>query len=704
MGVARFETHVQGLVSQECSVGGARFETQVRGLALQEELLAAMADAHVKQCTITHSAWEKAQAQVWNRMGELLVEMADVCLEWDNIIYSAAISACVKASKWSRVVALLAQLETNFVVRYTFTYHAAISACGTGGYAGGVQGLLAALAEARVRALGLLAELADVCTKQYNITYSAAMELGDAWSQAVELLALPWVRVEQSPPSFKVPFILMAGLRVKRHTVKYNAALSACEKAQFRSRQWELLAALAAGVRQRQQLLQRCEKGGLWQQQGHRRLQPCGHAQRTIIKYNAAVRACVKAGCCGCFSRSIRVVSHGVQQLQRQLRPFQQLQRTFLLRLLQQRSFQRRPRPFQQQPRRPWRRLQQQQLQQQQQQIAHGTGGELHRAEGLLASMAEAHAELGIITYSSAAVGDRLRAKELRARMGVAHLEHDNISYSAAISACEKACSWPRGLRLLAMMADGHGVQYILGSAGAQQRELQQHCAQGAYSSSWGIGAYCRGGGSCGGQQSTQCGGQRSGSGRCRGSGTVQRPACARWADYCGTSSFMVLGPAVARKAVLGRSAAITACNACVECGQWLEAMAVLSRGLPGAAPLHGVSWCRDSWAAWWVGSGGGHCRVQRGCCVSGALGAAAVLAAAALVAELLWASAALVCTCRAGAEGSHSATAHGRFAVASPLGPCARAGTHGAGAPPLECGAPPLHEGLCRAGARPMP
>ena len=78
VGVSRFETQVLGLESQACSVGGARFETQVRGLTLQEELLAAKADAHVKQCTSTHSAWEKAQAQVWNRMGELLVEMADV--------------------------------------------------------------------------------------------------------------------------------------------------------------------------------------------------------------------------------------------------------------------------------------------------------------------------------------------------------------------------------------------------------------------------------------------------------------------------------------------------------------------------------------------------------------------------------------------------------------------------------------------------
>ena len=66
-------------------------------------------------------------------------------------------------------------------------------------------------------------------------------------------------------------------------------------------------------------------------------------------------------------------------------------------------------------------------------------------------------------------------------------------------------------------------------------------------------------------------------------------------------------------------------------CGQWLRAVAVRSRGLPGATQRHGVSWCRGSWAAWRVGSGGGHGRVQRCSSVSGALGAVAVLAAAAL-------------------------------------------------------------------------
>ena len=55
------------------------------------------------------------------------------------------------------------------------------------------------------------------------------------------------------------------------------------------------------------------------------------------------------------------------------------------------------------------------------------------------------------------------------------------------------------------------------------------------------------------------------------------------------------------------------------------------------------------------------------------------------------------------GSSGLHWATAHGRFAEAFPKGPCARAGTHGAGMPPLECGAPLRCEGLYRAGARPM-
>ena len=69
----------------------------------------------------------------------------------------------------------------------------------------------------------------------------------------------------------------------------------------------------------------------------------------------------------------------------------------------------------------------------------------------------------------------------------------------------------------------------------------------------------------------------------------------------------------------------------------------------------------------------------------------------------LLPAYVAHVSTNREGSSGSHVATAHGRFAEAFPKGPCARAGTHGAGMPPLECGTPLRSEGLYRAGARPM-
>ena len=75
---------------------------------------------------------------------------------------------------------------------------------------------------------------------------------------------------------------------------------------------------------------------------------------------------------------------------------------------------------------------------------------------------------------------------------------------------------------------------------------------------------------------------KRSDGGRSRGSGTVQRPARASRADYCGTSSLLVLGPAVACMAVRGRSAAITACIACAVCGQWLTRGALWKRGHDG--------------------------------------------------------------------------------------------------------------------------
>ena len=58
----------------------------------------------------------------------------------------------------------------------------------------------------------------------------------------------------------------------------------------------------------------------------------------------------------------------------------------------------------------------------------------------------------------------------------------------------------------------------------------------------------------------------------------------------------------------------------------------------------------------------------------------------------------------REGSRGTHAATALGRIGEAILEGPSARASTHGAGVPPLVCGMLQLPEGMCRAGARPIP
>ena len=94
------------------------------------ELLAAMADARVGQCTITYSAALGAcnKDGRWFRAVKLLAVMAVGCMEWDTIC-NAASSACEKASQWLRDMELLGEMAFDRVEQDTISYSAAISAC-----------------------------------------------------------------------------------------------------------------------------------------------------------------------------------------------------------------------------------------------------------------------------------------------------------------------------------------------------------------------------------------------------------------------------------------------------------------------------------------------------------------------------------------------------------------------------------------------
>ena len=172
---------------------------------------------------------------------KLLDAMADGCLEWDNFICNATISACKKASKWLRAMELLADMAFGRGEQDTIMYIAAIN----DGAKGSVW----------FPVMDLLIKMAGGCVEWNPITRNAALsvcETAQVWFRAVELMAQQQM----------------------------------CQRCLQQRRQWQGL------LQQRQQQRRsaagsNCEKGGKWKP---------ADSVRDTVTFNAAVSAMLSQG------------------------------------------------------------------------------------------------------------------------------------------------------------------------------------------------------------------------------------------------------------------------------------------------------------------------------------------------------------------------------------------------------------------------